>query len=212
MVTAENIMDNKCVFLTSDGLSDRMQELFFKRMGKARELIKVIVVPTAGICSDGARESFAICLHELMKMGIQYENIMVYNLELLLSKGYARTYSSYISRIPMIARLLTAEELKTFDAIIVSGGEGSVLCTEMNRTGLVSELGQAVKEGLVYVGISAGSMFAAGTFENGLHLIENPIIPHWDGEPMLDFPDDNRDIHLKDGQAVYIHDDRIELL
>ena len=72
-------MDNKCVFLTSDGLSDRMEELFFKRVVKERELIKVIVVPTAGICSDGARESFAVCLHELMSMGIKNENIMVYN-------------------------------------------------------------------------------------------------------------------------------------
>ena len=199
-------MENKCLFLTSNGLSDKMKALFFQRVGKVSDTIKVLVVPTAGICS------FAVCLHELMSMGIKNENIMVYNLELILSKDYARTYSSYVARIPMIARLLTAEELKTFDAIFVSGGEGSVLCTEMNRTGFASELGKAIEEGLVYVGISAGSMFAAGTFENGLRLIENAIIPHWDGEQMLDFPDDNRDIHLKDGQAVYIHNDRIELL
>ncbi len=46
----------------------------------------MLYIPTAGIETDGARESLAICFHELFLMGIQYENILVYNLELILSK------------------------------------------------------------------------------------------------------------------------------
>ena len=35
----------------------------------------------------------------------------------------------------MLSRLLTDEELKMFDAVFVGGGDASVLCREMVRTG-----------------------------------------------------------------------------
>ena len=82
----------------------------------------------------------------------------------------------------------------------------------MNRTGVVSELRKAVEEGLIYVGISAGSRFAAGSFEAGLRLIENPIIPHWKNKKMTVLPDDDSEIRLADGQAVYISNKGMELL
>jgi len=78
----------------------------------------VLYIPTAGIETDGARESLAICFHELFLMGIQYENILVYNLELILSKDYQRTYSSYVTTPFMLTRLLTFEELNQFDAFL----------------------------------------------------------------------------------------------
>ena len=64
--------------------------------------MRVIYVPTAGLSSDGARESFAIGLYELLNMGIRDNNVFVYNLELLLSKGYEKTYSSYIVNVPLL--------------------------------------------------------------------------------------------------------------
>ena len=118
----------------------------------------MLYIPTAGIETDGARESLAICFHELFLMGIQYENILVYNLELILSKDYQRTYSSYVTTPFMLTRLLTFEELNQFDAVFVSGGDVSVLCREMSRTGFDRILNNAIKNGLIYVGISAGSI------------------------------------------------------
>ncbi|MBO4748814.1 MAG: Type 1 glutamine amidotransferase-like domain-containing protein, partial [Lachnospiraceae bacterium] len=171
-----------------------------------------LLVPTAGIESDGAREGLAICLDELDKMGIRNENILVYNLELILSKSYQRTYSAYVAKPAMISRLLTVEEAKSFDAIFVTGGDASVLCREMRRTGFDEVLTAAVNEGLVYVGISAGSMFAAGNLSEGLRFIPNGIIPHWNGDKMLAMPENNGDILLSDGQAVYIEDDQVSLL
>ncbi|MBE5856979.1 MAG: peptidase [Lachnospiraceae bacterium] len=205
-------MKNRSIFLTSDGLSQASKAVFLEHIGKKTDSIKLMVVPTAGILSDSAREGLAVCLSELMAMGIRYENITVYNLELVISKGYVRTYSAYVSEISPIVRLVTADELATYDAIVISGGDASFLTAEMNRTGFATEVKKAVDEGLVYVGISAGSMFGAGSFENGLQLIKNAIIPHWNNEIITTLPNDDAEIRLSDGQVIYITGDRMELL
>ena len=200
------------LFLTSAGLSDDMKVKFFRIIGKEPKDVKVLYIPTAAIETDGAREGIAICFHELLCMGIPAENILVYNLELLLSKDYKRTYSSYVPNPHITTRLITAEELHSFDAVFVSGGECTVLCREMVRTGFDSMLKQGIEAGLVYVGISAGSMYAAGNLPDGLHLISNPVIPHWNGPKLEALPNSADAITLADGQAVYIEADRAVLL
>ena len=87
-----------------------------------------------------------------------------------------------------------------------------MLCREASRTGFDEVLAAAVKEGLVYVGISAGSMFAAGNLSEGLHFIPNRVIPHWNGDKMLKLPENDEDILLNDGQAVFVEDTHISLL
>ena len=205
-------MNGRHLFLTSCGLSSDMKKKFFDIIGKRPEDVKVLYIPTAGIETDGAREGFAICFDELSLMGIRYENILVYNLELILSKDYKRTYSAYIKDPFMITRLLTVEELKSFDAVFVSGGESTVLCREMVRTGFDKIIEKAINNGLVYVGISAGSMYAAGNLDDGLHIINNPIIPHWNGTKLIGLPSDRDEIKLVDGQAVYIEHDCTNLI
>ena len=205
-------MNGRNLFLTSCGLSSDMKKKFFDIIGKRPEDVKVLYIPTAGIETDGAREGLAICFDELSLMGIRYENILVYNLELILSKNYKRTYSSYIKEPFMITRLLTVEELKLFDAVFVSGGDSSVLCREMVRTGFYRLLEKAINNGLVYVGISAGSMYAAGNLDNGLHIIKNSIIPHWNGTKLMELPSDKDEIKIVDGQAVYIENACIRLI
>lgn len=174
--------------------------------------MRILYIPTAGYETDSAREGFAICLDELAKMGIRYNNILIYNLELLLSKEYKRTYSAYVGNPAMVSRLLTIEELSAFDAIFVSGGDSAVLCREMVRTGFDKVLKRAIDDGLVYVGISAGSMYAAGNLDNGLHIIMNPIIPHWCGKKMTEITNSSTEIYLSDGQALYIENAEISLI
>ena len=205
-------MSKRNLFLTSSGLSDDMKKKFFEIIGKNAGNVRVLYIPTAGIETDGAREGFAVCLHELSSMGIHYENILVYNLELILSKGYQRTYSSYVTAPYMITRLLTMEEMQAFDAVVVSGGDVAILCREMVRTGFDRILEQAINEGLVYVGISAGSMYAAGNLDAGLHIISNSIIPHWNGTKIIELPNCIDAIRLVDGQAVYVGDDCTSLI
>lgn len=205
-------MDKRCLFLTSCGLTDETEKIFFMSLKKEPKNIRIIFIPTAGIETDGAREGIALCLDELAKMGIHHENIFIYNLELLLSKEYMRTYSAHIGNPAMVSRLLTLDEIMTFDAIFVSGGDCTVLCREMVRTGFDEVLYEAINRGLVYVGISAGSMYAAGNMDNGLHIISNSIIPHWCGEKESGIQDGYMDIHLADGQTVLINSGKIEIV
>ena len=194
------------LFLTSSGLSEPMKRKLFSLIGKTPEEVKVLYIPTAGIETDGAREGFAVCLHELAAMGILPEHILIYNLELIVSQDYARTYSAYIQELPMVSRLLTPEELECFDVVFVSGGDCAVLCREMKRTGFDQVLREAIDRGVIYVGISAGSMYAAGNLEDGLGILPNVLIPHWEGQGMEDLPNGAEEIRLKDGQAVYIEE------
>jgi len=204
-------MNKRRLLLTSDGLSCDMKKLFFNIIGKEPEKAKILYIPTAGIATDSAREGIAICLHELSLMGIQYHNILVYNLELLLSENYQRTYSAYIEETLIITRLLTTEELKEFDAVVVSGGDSNVLCQEMRRTGFDRIIKQAIDSGLLYVGISAGSMYAAGNLNEGLHIINNSIIPHWNGSILTELPSDGSEICLANGQCIYVEGNNIYL-
>ena len=197
-------MNNRHLFLTSDGLTKNMKTSFFNIIGKRPEEVKILYIPTAGIETDGAREGIAVCLYELLLMGIQSENILIYNLELILSKGYKRTYSAYVTDGHIASRLINTEELKEFDAVFVSGGDSAVLCREMVRTGFGCAIEQAVNAGLVYVGISAGSMYAAGNLEKGLNIISNPIIPHWNGDKLTSLPIGSEEIKLADGQTIYV--------
>lgn len=205
-------MNNRRLFLTSSGLSDRMIKMFTDGIGKSPKEMRILYIPTAGYETDEAREGFTVCLDELTKMGISYDNILIYNLELLLSKEYKRTYSAHVSNPAMVSRLLTIEELSAFDAIFVSGGDSTVLSREMVRTGFDKVLKRAVDDGLVYVGISAGSMYAAGNLGNGLHIIMNPVIPHWSGQNATEITNSPTEIYLSDGQALYIENDEINLI
>ena len=205
-------MNGRRIFLTSSGLSRDMKKKFFDIIGKRPEDVKVLYIPTAGIETDGAREGMAICFDELSSMGIRYENILVYNLELILSEDYVRTYSAYIKKPYVLTRLLTVEELQSFDAVFVSGGDGAVLCREMARTGFDKLIKTAIHSGVIYVGVSAGSMYAAGNFDDGLHVIHNPIIPHWNGNKLMALPSGKEEINLADGQALYIEDDSFAFL
>ena len=99
-------MNNRHLFLTSDGLTKNMKTSFFNIIGKRPEEVKILYIPTAGIETDGAREGIAVCLYELLLMGIQSENILIYNLELILSKGYKRTYSAYVTDGHIASRLI----------------------------------------------------------------------------------------------------------
>ena len=147
-----------------------------------------------------------------MSMGIPISNIFIYDLALLLSDGYKRTYSSYVDDIPTQIRLMNVEELSQYDMIVFCGGNASVLLGEVNRTGFSKPLKQAIENGLVYLGISAGSMIAAGNFADGLGYLTNSLIPHAEiGNPCGEISN-NDSIELSDGQIVLIQGERQEII
>ena len=85
-------------------------------------------------------------------------------------------------------------------------------CREMNRTGFDRIIKEAIDDGLVYIGISARSIYAAGNLNDGLRVIHNSIIPHLGGPRLVKLPYDGGKIKLADGKAVYIEDDCIQLV
>lgn len=201
----------RTLFLSSS-LNEKTTKLFWKCIGKEPQNTKVIFVPSAAIGNDGAREGIIVCLERLMSMGIPISNIFIYDLALLLSDRYKRTYSSYVDDIPTQIRLMNVEELSQYDTIVFCGGNASVLLGEVNRTGFSKPLKQAIENGLVYLGISAGSMIAAGNFADGLGYLTNPLIPHAEtGNPCGKISNSDS-IELSDGQIVLIQGERQEII
>ena len=202
----------RTLFLSSNGLNARTAKLFWECIGKEPQHTKVIFVPTAAVVNDSAREGIIVCLERLQSMGIAINNILIYDLALLLSDGYKRTYSDYVEDIPVQIRLMSAEELSRYDFIVCCGGDASVLLSEINRTGFSKPLKQAIENGLVYLGISAGSMVAAGNFSDGLGYLSNPLIPHAEEDDHCREISENDPIKLADGQVVLIRGDRVDLI
>ena len=192
------------ILLTSGGLTENMKNIFFSQIKKKKKEIKVLLVPSAGIHTDSAREGVHICAYELINMGILPSNIVLYPLQVLISADYKRTYSEYVENLPLQYRLLSVDELSKFDAIFFSGGNAEILMSEMKRTGFGEIVCQSVKNSLFYVGVSAGSMIGAGNYRDGLRFIENEIEVHCSCKCKAENITDNRKIELCDGQAIYI--------
>ena len=121
----------RTLFLTSSGLNEKTMVLFWKCIGKEPINTKAILVPSAAVGNDGAREGIIVCMERLMNMGIPMNNILIYNLAFLLSDGYKRTYSSYISDIPVPFRLMSVQELTQYDMIAFCGGNAHTLLSDI---------------------------------------------------------------------------------
>lgn len=192
------------ILLTSAGFTRKLAETFLEMLNKKAEEAKILFIPAAASYRDDAREGIGVCAHELGQMGIKQEYIFAYNLDYLLSKGYERTYSGYVSNVPRQFRLLEVKEVLEFDAIVVCGGYSEFLLKQINRTGFDEVLKEAVQQGVPYVGISAGSMVAAGNFASGLKLIENAVQVHCEaGTPCGEITHDGI-IELRNEQAILV--------
>lgn len=202
----------RTLFLSSSGLNENTTRVFWECIKKEPANTKAIFVPSAAIENDDAREGIIICMERLMNMGIPLNNIFMYDLALLLSSGYERTYSSYIKNIPAQLRLMSAEELNQYDTIIFCGGNASTLLNEVNRTGFSETLKQAIENGLIYLGISAGSMIAAGNFSNGLGYLTNPLKPHAERGIQCGAVPKDELIELADEQVVLIKGEYKEII
>ena len=69
----------RTLFLTSSGLNEKTMVLFWKCIGKEPINTKAILVPSAAVGNDGAREGIIVCMERLMNMGIPMNNILIYN-------------------------------------------------------------------------------------------------------------------------------------
>lgn len=174
------------VLLTSAGFENkRIEETFLALTGKEPEDIKAVFIPAAAIDAD-AIEVLPKCLHDLLDCGIPKDNIRVYDLHADMSR----------------------EELMGYDAVYVCGGNTEYLLERINEKGFRNTLLFFIKQGGVYVGVSAGSLAAAGNLKGSLGILECPVRVHCE-KGMKAGPADVEncgEIQIDNRQAILVSD------
>ena len=144
------------ILLTSAGFETKaICDAFLASVGKEPIEIKALFVPTAAIF-PAAIAVLPKCMDDLLNMGIPAENIKVFDLH----------------------RSMTIEELSEFDAVYFTGGSSQYLLNRINETGFNSPLYEFVNRGGVYVGVSAGSIVAAGNLPCNLGYLKASLRVH----------------------------------
>lgn len=144
------------LLLTSTGLKNKeFQGEFLKNMKKDIRDTKVIFVPTAAN-DDEAKALLPSCKEDLTNLGILENNILVYDLDYLL----------------------TYEEGCQYDAIYFCGGSTKYLLKRINDVGFASILTQLLENEMYFVGVSAGSKICGDNYSGNLGYLNRNIELH----------------------------------
>lgn len=144
------------ILLTSEGFETQaIREAFVAFVGKAPRDMKVLFIPTAANF-PAAIEMVPKCMDDLLNLGIPAGDITVFDMH----------------------KSLSVEELSVFDAIYFTGGSPDYLLARINDTGFNKTLHTFVDNGGVYVGVSAGSIVAAGNLPNSLGFLQASLRVH----------------------------------
>ena len=180
------------IILTANGFENRnIGKIFLKMVNKEPSMIKVVFVPTAAINAD-AIDVLPKCMHDLLDFSIPAKNITVYDLH------YKMEYN----------------ELKEYDAIYFCGGSTSYLLKRINETGFKIPLKEFIKNGGVYVGVSAGSVISANNLPENLEYLNLKLSVHGaDGIGVGKFdPGEHSHIKLSDFRAILINGNDFEII
>ena len=144
------------VMLTSCGLeTEQIKEHFLRMLGKESAETKALFIPTAAIDAD-AIEVLPKCMNDLLKCGIQKENIRVFDLH---------------QNIPV-------DELETYDVVYLTGGRTSYLLERINDTGFRDSLLTYIRDNGFVIGVSAGSIIFANNLLGNLGLLDTKLDVH----------------------------------
>lgn len=146
----------KKLMLTSAGFENPTVKAAFLRLaGKEPSQLRALWVPTAAV-DEEARAVLAKCMQDLLGAGIPAANIMVYDL-----------------KEPM-----PFEKLRRYDAVYFCGGSPGRLMKRIRNMHFAGPLRRFVEAGGVYVGVSAGSIVAAGNLRTGLKMVDCALDVH----------------------------------
>lgn len=144
------------ILLTSAGFETKsISDTFLHFISKKTDEIKVLFIPTAANF-PGAIAVLPKCMNDLLNINVTPKNIRVFDLH----------------------KSLTLEELSAFDAVYFTGGSPQYLLDRINETGFRAPLNDFVNNGGVYVGVSAGSIIAAGNLPNNLGYLKATLRVH----------------------------------
>ena len=149
------------VLLTSAGLeTEEIKEYFMKMTGKDMSEVKALFIPTAAI-DAGAIAMLPKCMNDLLKCGIQNENIKVFDLHTGMESA----------------------ELQKYDVVYLCGGDTAYLIERVNATGFHTTLMEYIHLNGMVIGVSAGSLLFANNLPGNLGLINTRLEVHCpDGE------------------------------
>ena len=180
------------ILLTSAGFEAKaISDAFLEFAGKEPQEIKALFIPTAADF-PGAIASLPKCMDDLLNVGIPAANIKVFDLH----------------------RAMSLEELSIFDAVYFTGGNTQYLLDRINDTSFNKSLNEFVNKGGVYIGVSAGSVIAAGNLPNNLGYLKANLRVHVKtGTASGAFENDSvSQIDLTDKSAVVIHGDVYKII
>ena len=189
---ATPIIDKKKMLLTSTGFDNWKFARIVKRMLEYRKplyLCNVLFIPTA----DRKEESVDACLKEIMAMGIPKYKI----------------FFNYCN----IKRL---ERVK-YDMIYVTGGDENYLMDVLNKTGFKHLLLKMINNGVLYVGVSAGSYICGNMVDRpnqSLGLFDYIIEPHQNenNHPNGKINPVNGIVNISDTQAILVNNGKVRVI
>ena len=177
----------KNILLTSTGFENKnIENKFLELLNKDVKTAKVLFIITAAIDIDSVM-ILSKCAEDLLNCGIEKENITVYNMH----------------------KPIDEEEIIKCDAIYVCGGTTRYLIERMNEVDFKTSVNKFIKNGGIYIGVSAGSVAVSGKYENNLEFIKNEIDVHCKSGSKNGKIIDNNKISLTDNQAIYINDNEM---
>ena len=168
----------KKLLLTSAGFENpKIGEEFLRLVDKPVSDIKILFIPTASRTDE---ELYYVeeSKKELLDLGIKKENIIVYDLD----------------------REITDEELANIDSIYICGGNSFYLLYKVRASKFDEKIKEMVNRGVVYVGVSAGSVLVGSDIKisgikkewdkndvgikdlSGLNLTDKIISPHYENK------------------------------
>lgn len=179
------------ILLTSAGLeTNAIMQAFLRLLPRSAGCCRALFIPTAAIDAD-AIAVLPKCMDDLLRAGIPRENIAVFDLHRSMEDG----------------------ELLQYDCIYFTGGDTRYLLDRINESGFRIPLLRYVGRGGLFLGVSAGSIIAAGNLPGNLGLLAATLSVHQpEGTPCGSIdPDAPGHIALTDRSAILL-DDRCRIL
>ena len=169
----------KKLLLTSAGFENPLvQACFLELLGKPPAAARALFIPTAAIDQD-AKAVLPKCRGDLLGAGILPEHITDFDLD----------------------RPMDLDELSAYDTVYFCGGSTEYLLEQVKSRGFDQALDMALEQGLVYVGVSAGSIIAAQNLPGSLDYLPRKLAVHCEsGSPCGELPEGT--VYLTNAQAI----------
>ena len=180
------------VLLTSTGLENvEVRNTFLANIEKSLRFYKVLFV--TGLNMDQqSKDMIKKSYEELLDLNIKPSSIVKYNFDSKMS----------------------IDEMNQYDLLYICGNDENYLIERIIASRMRENLIKAVKNGLFYIGVSAGARIGSAYVKDGLCFCPNKVDVHCikNVTPSGKLPPSDIQINLSDGQAIWIKDNTMTII